>query len=88
MNIETIVVGALDTNCYLITEGAAAVLIDPGDRDAADKNGVHYYPILVRHEGESWAELAANGLAHLKEGSYGGSYEKERIDAFLKNLGG
>lgn len=60
----------------------------PGDRDAADKNGVYYYPILVRHEGESWAELVAHGLAHLKAGAYGGAYEKERINAFLKNLGG
>lgn len=26
----------------------------PGDRDAAEKNGVRFYPILVGHEGESW----------------------------------
>lgn len=60
----------------------------PGDRDAAVKNGVFYYPILVRHEGESWKELVDHGLGHLKDGTYGGAYEKELIDAFLKNLGG
>ena len=58
-----------------------------GDQDAAKKNGVYYYPILVRHEGESWAELRETGFAHLQKGSYG-PYEAERIAAFLKNLGG
>lgn len=29
----------------------------PGDRDAAEKNGVRFYPILVGHEGESWKRL-------------------------------
>lgn len=28
----------------------------PGDLDAARKNGVFYYPILVRHEKESWED--------------------------------
>ena len=59
----------------------------PGDQDAAEKNGVYYYPILVRHEGESWAELRESGFTHLQSGTYG-SYEKDRIAAFLENLGG
>ncbi len=59
----------------------------PGDRDAAAQNGVYYYPILVRREGESWEELRAHGLAHLQNGTYAG-YEAERIAEFLKNLGG
>ena len=59
----------------------------PGDQDAAKKNGVYYYPILVRHEEESWAGLRETGFAHLRNGSYG-PYEAERIAAFLKNLGG
>ena len=59
----------------------------PGDQDAAAQNGVYYYPILVRHEGESWAELREAGFTHLKSGTYG-SYEKDRIAAFLENLGG
>ena len=58
----------------------------PGDRDAAEQNGVHYYPILVRHEAVSWAELANTGLEKLKSGDYSG-YEKEKIAEFLKNLG-
>ncbi len=59
----------------------------PGDQDAAAVNGVYYFPILVRKEGESWDELRENGLARLQSGSYG-PYEKDRITAFLENLGG
>ncbi|MCD8154097.1 MAG: HAD family hydrolase [Clostridiales bacterium] len=60
----------------------------PGDLDAAQKNGVFYYPILVRHEAESWDEFVREGFEHLKEGTYGGAYQEERIEAFRKNLGG
>ena len=58
----------------------------PGDQDAAAQNGVYYYPILVRHEGESWKELRETGLPKLQSGDYAG-YEAEKIAAFLKNLG-
>ena len=58
----------------------------PGDRGAADENGVWFYPILVRHEAESWQNLAAEGLAHLQEGSYAGYGEQQRL-AFARNLG-
>lgn len=59
----------------------------PGDRDAALANGVHYYPILVRREGESWAELRQTGLSKLSSGEYG-DYELQKTEEFLKNLGG
>ena len=58
----------------------------PGDQDAAAQNGVYYYPILVRHEGESWKEFRETGLPKLQRGDYAG-YEAEKIAAFLKNLG-
>nr|WP_304711192.1 HAD hydrolase-like protein [uncultured Acetatifactor sp.] len=60
----------------------------PGDQDAAEKNGVFYYPILVKHEKESWAEFTDKGLAHLLDGSYGGGYQEKKLAAFLNNLGG
>lgn len=60
----------------------------PGDRDAAKKNGVFYYPILVRHEKESWEEFIAEGLNHLVNNSYAGAYQENKINQFLKNLGG
>lgn len=59
----------------------------PGDRDAAVQNGVYYYPILVRHEGESWEKLRRSGLARLQAGTYG-PYEAECVAEFLANLGG
>lgn len=59
----------------------------PGDRDAAARNGVYYYPILVRHEGESWAKLRETGFSRLQSGDYS-PYEAERIAEFLANLGG
>ena len=59
----------------------------PGDQDAAAQNGVYYYPILVRHEAGSWETLRKTGFARLQDGTYG-PFEKERIAAFLENLGG
>ena len=59
----------------------------PGDHQAAVKNGVFYYPILVRKEKASWEELIAYGFDHLVNGTYGGEYQQQKVDAFLKNLG-
>ena len=59
----------------------------PGDCDAAEKNGVHYYPILVNHEKESWDEAIAVAFEKLQEGSYA-SYEVQKKQEFLRNLGG
>ncbi len=58
----------------------------PGDLDAARKNGVFYYPILVRHEAQSWKEFIDQALEKLLNGSYEGAYQQEKIDAFLDNL--
>lgn len=60
----------------------------PGDQDAAKKNGVFYFPILVRHEKESWAEFMDTGLKHLLDGSYAGAYQDQKTGEFLRNLGG
>lgn len=57
-----------------------------GDMDAANKNNVNYFPILVRHEKESWEEFINNGFNKLKEGTFSGSYQEELINKFLKNL--
>ena len=59
----------------------------PGDHDAAKQNGVFFYPILVRHETESWTELPKAGFDCLKNGTYP-AYEKKKLDAFRGNLGG
>ena len=59
----------------------------PGDCDAAEKNGVHYYPILVNHEKDSWDEAIAVAFEKLREGSYA-PYGAEKKQQFLHNLGG
>lgn len=59
----------------------------PGDCDAAEKNGVYYYPILVNHEKESWDEMIAVAFEKLQFGAYA-AYGAEKKQAFLRNLGG
>lgn len=57
----------------------------PGDQAAAGKNGVLFYPILARHEADSWAEFTAKALPALLSGSYG-PYGQEIAKRFEKNL--
>ena len=59
----------------------------PGDCDAAEKNGVHYYPILVNHEKESWDEAIAVAFCKLQSGEYA-EYGTQKKKEFLQNLGG
>ena len=59
----------------------------PGDCDAAEKNNVFYYPILVNHEKESWDEAIAVGFKKLQSGQYA-AYGAEMKRKFLANLGG
>lgn len=59
----------------------------PGDCDAAEKNGVHYYPILVNHEKASWDEAISVAFAKLQFGDYA-LYGQEKKSQFLHNLGG
>ena len=57
----------------------------PGDLDAAKKNGVHYYPILVNHEKESWDEAVAVAYDKLRSGEFS-SYAQMKTEQFLNNL--
>ena len=59
----------------------------PGDCDAAEKNGVWYYPILINHEKASWDEAISTAFAKLQNGEYAG-YEVQKKKEFLTNLGG
>ena len=59
----------------------------PGDCDAAEKNGVYYYPILVNHEKASWDEAIAVAFGKLQSGEYA-AYGAEMKQKFLQNLGG
>lgn len=59
----------------------------PGDCDAAEKNGVWYYPILVNHEKASWYEAISVAFGKLQKGEYA-EYEVQKKREFLANLGG
>lgn len=59
----------------------------PGDRDAAVKNGVWYYPILVGKEGYSWDRLRNEAFPKLLDGSFDKEYQKKLIQEFEHNLG-
>ena len=59
----------------------------PGDRDAAIKNGVWYYPILVGKEGFSWERLLNEAFPKFVEGTFDEEYQKQMIKEFEANLG-
>lgn len=58
----------------------------PGDLDAASKNGVFYYPILVNKETMSWERFCNEAVTHFVKGTYAGTYQKQMLDAFVGNL--
>lgn len=58
----------------------------PGDYKAAQSNGVFYYPILVRHEAESWKEFREEAVSRLVNGTYEGDYQQKKVNHFMENL--
>ena len=59
----------------------------PGDLAAAEKNGVYFYPILVKAEQESWGEFIDTAAQKLQDGTFGGDYAQSKMRAFYANLG-
>lgn len=57
-----------------------------GDYEAAQGNGVSYYPILVRREKESWQQFRETAFEKFIAGNYKGEYQEEQIKAFTENL--
>lgn len=57
----------------------------PGDLEAAIKNGVCYYPILVKHEKESWDSIN-EAVQNLQNGTFDGEYQQKLIEKFKTNL--
>ena len=55
------------------------------DVDAADENGVYYYPILTRHEAESWQEFIDKYLDVFLAGEYD-TVQQELLDRFEHNF--
>lgn len=59
----------------------------PGDYEAAKKNQVFFYPILVRNETESWNEFQEDTVKRLVEGRLTEDYQRKKVELFKKNLG-
>lgn len=58
----------------------------PGDQEAAKRNDVYFYPILVGHEEESWKEFNDLAIGRLCDRTYGGSYQIKKEAEFMNNL--
>ena len=56
----------------------------PGDRAAAEQNNVWFYPILARHETESWAAFP-DAAAKFLRGEFG-EIQPELLEKFEENL--
>lgn len=58
----------------------------PGDGKAAEKNGVLFYPIIIRREEECWKKLLEEGFPRFLQENYKGEYQSELMEGFLKAL--
>lgn len=79
--IQKLLEQGYDQACVLMCGDA------PGDLAAAEKNGVHFYPILVKAERASWQEFIDVAAQHLQSGSYSGDYADAKRRSFYQNLG-
>ena len=57
-----------------------------GDCEAAEKNGVYFYPILVNLEKESWQEFIDVAFDKLLDNDFGNQYQQKKIKDFYENL--
>ncbi|MGL5314941.1 MAG: HAD family hydrolase [Peptostreptococcaceae bacterium] len=69
-----------DTNKILMVGDA------PGDLQAAQKNNVNFYPILVNKEGDSWARLINEAIPKLLEGKFDEEYQNILVKEFNNTL--
>jgi phosphoglycolate phosphatase-like HAD superfamily hydrolase len=58
----------------------------PGDRKAAEANGVLFYPIDPGQEDESWQRFYEEALPRFFAGTYAGPYMAEQVARFEKLL--
>jgi len=58
----------------------------PGDLQAAQNNGVFFYPILVNKEGFSWERLLNQAVPKLLDGTFAGEYQEMLIKEFNDSL--
>lgn len=58
----------------------------PGDKTAAEKNDVGFYPILFNKEKESWDRLVNEAIPTFLEGNYHPEYNQKMADEFDTHL--
>jgi phosphoglycolate phosphatase-like HAD superfamily hydrolase len=68
------------------TENTLMVGDAVGDWNAAETNGVLFFPILVGQEEQSWQRLQTEALPHLLNGTYRGDYQKTLLKEFYDNF--
>ena len=57
------------------------------DKNAAEKNGIWYFPILVGKEAYSWDRLLNEAFPKLLDGTYDEAYQEQLNKEFETNLG-
>lgn len=57
-----------------------------GDYEAAVKNGVWFYPIIVKREEESWERLQKEVFPRLQRGEFDSGYQREIYEEFERAL--
>ena len=58
----------------------------PGDRQAAQDNGIAFFPIIPGQEEASWAQLLTEGLPRLFEDRFDSAYQHDLDTAFVQAL--
>ncbi len=58
----------------------------PGDKQAAEENGVHFYPICPRREAEDWEVFEKTVFPLFAAGEYGGEAEERYIRGFTERF--
>lgn len=58
----------------------------PGDHQAAQENGILFFPVVPGAEDDSWKELREEGLARFHAGTFRGEYEERLVTAYYRAL--
>lgn len=58
----------------------------PGDLEAAQDNGVLFYPVIPGEEEASWERFYREALGRFLAGRYGGDYERTLVEEFERAL--
>jgi phosphoglycolate phosphatase-like HAD superfamily hydrolase len=57
-----------------------------GDLDAAQNNGILFYPVIPGKEDESWERFLEEGFKRFTTGTFKGTYEESLLKEFVKFL--